>query len=935
MGRGTCSVAFVLALLLVVPAPSGLKAWAAGDAAGLAVNSRDGLTTLSLGGLDPFHRTDRSVVDARTVDVPGTPVLLLLWHEVAADGTVVPCYAISLDGARVDVVRETSYELKLRYADFDPLAGSPEVEPSLASASDTGLYLVQFVTQPLEEFRAAITRSGGTVYHFVANHAHIVKMTSAVREEVAALPFVRAIEPLHPAYRLEEVLRADRTEVREHFPHQRYNIMVLEDGRTQKDLVAKRIEGMGGVVDSPDFGKFLLVATLTPEQLYEVVRWDEVLFVDRWSPMAPDMNNARTFGGADYIESVAGFTGQGVRGEVFDTGFNTAHVDFQSRPLLQHTTMTSDSHGASTSGIVFGDGTGNANARGMLPSGQGIAAVYTVPGLTGPSRYTHTAELLGPPYYAVFQTSSVGSDRVTQYTTLSADHDALLFDLDLTHTQSQSNAGDQMSRPQAWAKNVISGGAAYHYDTLSPTDDHWGGGASIGPATDNRVKPDLCAYYDDTLTTTTGSPTAYTTTFGGTSGATPIIAGHVGLFFQMWSEGIFGNEVIPGGTVFENRSHMTTAKAALINTARQYDWLAGGPNADITRYKQGWGWPDVHYLYDMREKIGIIDETELLQNLQSVEFAAYVEPGEPALKATMTYADPAGVPNSSQHRINDLTLRVTSPSGTIYWGNNGLITALWSTPGGSPNTIDTVENVFIQNPQAGVWTIQVIASEINQDGHVESPELDADFALVVTGAFVANCTSQGRINLGRARYACSDTVNVRVVDCDLNTDDQVIETTTVTITSDTEPAGEIMLLTETAPASADFRGTIELSTVNAAGVLQVGEGDEVTAIYIDADDGQGNYNVEVTATGAVDCTPPIIGNVQTINIEPHAATVTFTTDEDAGGTVHYGLSCSNLNLSAQGMGFNTAHAITLGGLNENATYYFSVEAEDEAGNSVV
>ena len=105
------------------------------------------------------------------------------------------------------------------------------------------------------------------------------------------------------------------------------------------------------------------------------------------------------------------------------------------------------------------------------------------------------------------------------------------------------------------------------------------------------------------------------------------------------------------------------------------------------------------------------------------------------------------------HRINDLTLKVTSPSAVVYWGNNGLLEGNWSVAGGAANTIDTVENVFIQNPEAGVWTVEVIASEINEDGHVETPELDADFALVVSGGALANCTSQGRAQLDRAVYA--------------------------------------------------------------------------------------------------------------------------------------------------------------------------------------
>jgi hypothetical protein len=56
-------------------------------------------------------------------------------------------------------------------------------------------------------------------------------------------------------------------------------------------------------------------------------------------------------------------------------------------------------------------------------------------------------------------------------------------------------------------------------------------------------------------------------------------------------------------------------------------------------------------------------------------------------------------------------------------------------PGGSADTINTVENVFIQNPAAGTWTIEVQAVEVNEDVHTETPSVDdQDYALVVYGA---------------------------------------------------------------------------------------------------------------------------------------------------------------------------------------------------------
>ena len=90
-------------------------------------------------------------------------------------------------------------------------------------------------------------------------------------------------------------------------------------------------------------------------------------------------------------------------------------------------------------------------------------------------------------------------------------------------------------------------------------------------------------------------------------------------------------------------------------------------------------------------------------------------------------------PNSSLARVNDLNLKVTAPDGTIYWGNNGLRVGNYSVADGTADSIDTVENVILENAQIGEWTVEVIAQEVNQDGHTETAEDDVDYALVVSG----------------------------------------------------------------------------------------------------------------------------------------------------------------------------------------------------------
>ena len=60
--------------------------------------------------------------------------------------------------------------------------------------------------------------------------------------------------------------------------------------------------------------------------------------------------------------------------------------------------------------------------------------------------------------------------------------------------------------------------------------------------------------------------------------------------------------------------------------------------------------------------------------------------------------------------------------------------------------------------------------------------------------------------------------------------------------------------------------------------------------------------------------------------------MTFDTDEPCLGTVRYGLACGALTGTTTGAGYHTSHGVHLTSLEKSSTYYFVVDAEDEAGN---
>jgi subtilisin family serine protease len=338
---------------------------------------------------------------------------------------------------------------------------------------------------------------------------------------------------------------------------------------------------MGGAVEQMPPELHLMRVTVAPELLATLAALDEVAWIDPWGEPQTDLNLAREFSGANYLEEQTGFTGQGVRGEVMDTGIDVNHPDFQHTGgvLIHAGNSGSPGHGTEVTGPVFGDGTGNPAARGMSPSGKIVFASF----FDVTNRPAHTAELVDPEdvYQCVFQTNSWGSPHSTLYTAVSAEMDDMIFDNDLLILNSQGNTGNNLSRPESWGKNVVGVGGVNHNNTPTTSDDFHCCG-STGPAADGRVKPDLVHFYDDILTTGPGG--GYVVA-GGTSLSTPITAGYFGLFHQMWHNDVFHNEPA-GTTVFESRPHFSLAKAAMINTARQ--WAFSGASANLGRMHQGW-----------------------------------------------------------------------------------------------------------------------------------------------------------------------------------------------------------------------------------------------------------------------------------------------------------------------------------------------------------
>ncbi len=826
--------------------------------------------------------------------------------------------------------------------------------------------VVQLDAIPTEEQRANLAQKGMTLGSFLGGTAFFATVTQAAAANLeparggAGIEGVRSVAAIPFGAKIQRDLMEERAYEWMTIDSGKKEGQIIDADRARDPIVAVNVlfhrdvdmigealfavESVGGtVIDRVNAAQFMIVS-LPMSSVKALASLDVVQWTEAPLPQFSETNaNSGNRTGA-YLAQAAPYNldGAGVKVLVYDGGqIRTTHQSYGGRAsILAGDNATLSDHATHVACTVGANSVVPAVSRGMAPGVSIISAGFQVPGgLTQGFLFNIPGDLVSDYSAAVanngveITTNSIGTNTSTNgypcdwqgdYGTTSQIIDQLvrgtaglsdgnpLRVVWANGNERQSTrcldtvnpgvpSGYHLTAPPSCAKNHIAVGAV----DGTTVNENMSTFSSWGPSDDGRMKPDISAPGVNTVSCGSGSDTA-SSSKSGTSMATPTTTGCLALLLQDFKVQ-YPSEPLPRNSMLKAFLAHTAVDKGNVGPDNQFGYGTIRIVPAIEQMRSGnWKAADVG-------------------NGGSASYLVIVPPGgTDPLKVTLAWDDfPSTPPVGGQGQgglINDLDLVVTSPSNVraYPWTLQGL--------SGNPaapavqtqeNHVDNIEQVYVANPEPGAWLVEVRGTTV--------PEGPQPFSIVASPQFVG-CSSTGVAGLDKSLYPCGATANLKVVDCDLNTSNSVIDTVTVNVASTSNPTGVNVVLTEVAAEAADFRGSIVLGSG-----ISANDGDTVTLTYLDADSGGGSP-ATVTSSATVDCTPPTIAGVTVSAVGPRVATVTCTTNEPARGTLRIGTACGTFTQtfnSARG----TTHTFNVSGLVPSTAFFFDLSAQDDAGNA--
>lgn len=541
--------------------------------------------------------------------------------------------------------------------------------PSVQEEASQGFYfrLLQFNEIPSTEEKQKLAETGVVLMDYLPHYAYFAAIQSKKQVNWNAFTKIRSVIKVPTAWKMHPDL-GDQSELLVSYP------AVLE-----ADIVKVNLEALGAeIVNRNDFTRLFSIK-IPAEKTQAIAALPYISYIEALPPPpTPERQHFRSGSRSNYLSEVHGFDGSGLVLAVAEGRIDPNLIDLHNRlDISYHTNTTNSNHGTSVSQFMAGAGNLNPVNRGMAYGADVISHSYSIWG-NAPTLYANPGLRISNQSWGAGCNTGYNNDaRSVDITVNNLPHFMMVFS---TGNSQRSNCN--YGAGSGWGtitggvksgKNVIATGALTRYDEVT-------GFSSFGPATDGRIKPDLCTIGE-----------------GGTSFASPTLAGVYAQLHQAFMSHHAGTEP-PVGLI----------KAILQNTAD--DIGNRGPD-----FKHGYGKANARKAYRVISE-GTWNE-DSVNNAQQRSFQLAIPANTREVKVMIYWSDVAGAANAAKALVNDLDMSMVSPNGNttlLPWVldptadsitlNNDAIRAV--------DTLNNMEQVTLLNPTAGTWQIHVDGTEV-------------------------------------------------------------------------------------------------------------------------------------------------------------------------------------------------------------------------------
>lgn len=670
---------------------------------------------------------------------------------------------LSLLLATMITVSSQAATIDLEAYRFDPVIGEPELPAGLVFGTrDTagfGYFLVQTSGPVTEGWKEGLEAAGATIYGYIPDYAFLAGLDAGAQSRVAAMSDVRWMGPFHPAYKICPMIGLHELgPQRLADPFRTLLVRVFEDPHGTAEAI--RVLG-GRVPEIHDDGYMRRLLVEAPDELIpELARMPQVWWIEErpeyrtWNNTTMWVVQSNSSGATPLWDH--GINGEGQIATIMDSGVDYNSCWFRDvgnappgpdhRKVINYSLTggnpydgCSPGHGTHVAGTMAGDQSfinpGNHDYNGMA-----YKAKFTVQDVGQDDSWACSMGSVNIPssLYGAFvasyglnarvHTNSWGSTSNT-YDAMSVDVDRAMWDNKdflILFAAGNSGPGSGTVGTPGTAKNCVTVGSTRQ----APQQDTMAGYSSRGPAADGRLKPTMTAPGGESPTfifsaqNHTGNPPSPTcnvqgSPFQGTSMATPAVAGMALNVRQYFVDGYYplgqsgGDPLSPSAALVKSVLISSTADMATL---------------DIPNNNEGWGRMlmdnSLYFGGDTRELI-VEDVAPGVGTGQTWSREFEIESTAEPLVLTLVWTDYPGTSGSGVKLVNNLDLLVISPGGQQYRGN--VFSGGFSTTGGSHDNLNVEESVRVNNPQTGIWTVEVRGANV--------PQGPQPFAVSINGAF--------------------------------------------------------------------------------------------------------------------------------------------------------------------------------------------------------